>query len=310
MKETRKAFMHRHPIMYAIMTALSFLLILYFTAHVTQGIEIPGYGGLLLREESALILTMLVLAGFGMLQEIPWEQDNFMDTLKAGGFVLLLDALLLQYERILMIEQEALPWTQILIFLAFIFLVGLLEETVFRGIIEETLIRSFRPTAFGRLQAACLTGLLFGLAHVINLSWAADPMAVVFQMVQNVVIGIYLSLIYARARNVLAMIFLHAFYDFTSLMMSGIYGVDEPLGSPHLPRADRLPHDPDSRRCTSGEASQAQRCKRGAQSRRQAGLRVRARQLPEKLQVHRDPRRLSREGSAPFTVAEKAGEVA
>lgn len=126
MKETRRAFMHRHPIMYAIMTALSFLLILYFTAHVTQGIEIPGYGGLLLREESALILTMLVLAGFGMLQEIPWEQDNFMDTLKAGGFVLLLDALLLQYERILMIENDALPWTQILIFLAFIFLVGLL----------------------------------------------------------------------------------------------------------------------------------------------------------------------------------------
>ena len=101
MKETRKVFMHRHPIMYAIMTALSFLLILYFTAHVTQGIEIPGYGGLLLREESALILTMLVLTGFGMLREIPWEQDNFMDTLKAGGFVLLLDALLLQYERIL-----------------------------------------------------------------------------------------------------------------------------------------------------------------------------------------------------------------
>ena len=89
--------MHRHPIMYAIMTALSVLLILYFTAHVTQGIEIPGYGGLLLREESALILTMLVLTGFGMLREIPWEQDNFMDTLKAGGFVLLLDALLLQY---------------------------------------------------------------------------------------------------------------------------------------------------------------------------------------------------------------------
>ena len=225
MKETRRAFMHRHPIMYAIMTALSFLLILYFTAHVTQGIEIPGYGGLLLREESALMLTMLVLAGFGMLQEIPWEQDNFMDTLKAGGFVLLLDALLLQYERILMIENDALPWTQILIFLAFIFLVGLLEETVFRGIIEETLIRSFRPTALGRLKAAYLTGLLFGLAHVINMSWAADPMAVVFQMVQNVVIGIYLSLIYARARNVLAMIFLHAFYDFTSLMMSGIYGI-------------------------------------------------------------------------------------
>ena len=225
MKETRRAFMHRHPIMYAIMTALSFLLILYFTAHVTQGIEIPGYGGLLLREESALILTMLVLAGFGMLREIPWEQDNFMDTLKAGGFVLLLDALLLQYERILMIENDALPWTQILIFLAFIFLVGLLEETVFRGIIEETLIRSFRPSALGRLQAAYLTGFLFGLAHVINMSWAADPMAVVFQMVQNVVIGIYLSLIYARARNVLAMIFLHAFYDFTSLMMSGIYGV-------------------------------------------------------------------------------------
>ena len=36
MKETRMAFMRRQPIMYAIMTALSFLLILYFTAHVTQ----------------------------------------------------------------------------------------------------------------------------------------------------------------------------------------------------------------------------------------------------------------------------------
>ena len=225
MKETRKAFMHRHPIMYVVLTALSFLLILYFTAIVTKGIEIPGYGGLLLREESALNITLLVLVSFGMLQEIPWEQDNFMDTLKAGGFVLLLDALLLQYERILMIENNALPWTQILIFLTFILMVGFLEETIFRGIIEETLIRSFQQTALGRLKAAYLTGILFGLAHVINMSWASKPMAVLFQMLQNVVIGIYLSLIYARARNVLAMIFLHSFYDFTSLMMSGIYGV-------------------------------------------------------------------------------------
>lgn len=217
--------MQAHPVMYAMMTTFSFLLILYFTAFVTRGVEIPGYGGLLLREESALILTVLVLQNLGMLREIRWEQDNFMDTLKAGGFVLLLDVLLLQYERILIIEEDRLPWTQILLFLCFVFLVGLLEETIFRGIVEENLICSFQNSPFGRLKAAYCTGLLFGLAHIINMSWSSSVEAVLYQMLQNVVIGIYLSLIYARARNVLGMIFLHAFYDFTSLMMSGIYGI-------------------------------------------------------------------------------------
>ena len=225
MKKTRKAFMQEHPVMYAAMTTFSFLLILYLTAFVTKGVEIPGYGGLLLREESALILTMLFLKGTGMLSEIRWEQDNFMDTLKAGAFVLLLDILLLPYERILMIEEDCLPWTQIFLFLGFIFLVGFLEETVFRGIIEENLIRSFKSCALGRLKAAYCTGILFGLAHIINRSWSSSMEAVLYQMLQNVVIGIYLSLIYARARNVVGMIFLHAFYDFTSLMMSGIYGI-------------------------------------------------------------------------------------
>lgn len=225
MKKTRKAFMQGHPVMYAIITTFSFLLILYFTALITKGVEIPGYGGLLLREESALILTVLFLQSLGMLREIRWEQDNFMNTLKAGGFVLLLDALLLQYERILMIEEERLPWTEILLFLGFIFLVGLLEETVFRGIIEENLIHSFKSGALGRLKAAYCTGLLFGLAHIINMSWASSMEAILYQMLQNIVIGIYLSLVYARARNVIGMIFLHAFYDFTSLMMSGIYGI-------------------------------------------------------------------------------------
>ena len=60
---------------------------------------------------------------------------------------------------------------------------------------------------------------------MINLGWSENAAAVLFQIIQNVVLGIYLSLIYARARNVLAMIFLHSFYDFTSLMVSGLYGI-------------------------------------------------------------------------------------
>lgn len=225
MKETRKTFMRRHPVMYAVMTALSFLLILYFTSFVTKNIKLPGYGALFLREESALVVTLFVLWQTGMLRDIRWEQDNFMDTMKAGSFVLLLDVLLLQYQRILMLENRCRPLPEVLAFLGFIFLVGFLEETVFRGIIEETLIRSFRQDGLGRLQAAFVTGLLFGLSHMINLSWSENAAAVLFQIIQNVVLGIYLSLIYARARNVLAMIFLHAFYDFTSLMVSGLYGI-------------------------------------------------------------------------------------
>ncbi len=225
MKETRATFMRRHPAMYAIMTALSFLLILYFTSLVTGGIELPGYGSLFLREECALAVTLAALWCTGMLHEIRWEQDNFMDTMKAGSFVLLLDVLLLQYQRILMLGNHHRPLLEMLAFLGFIFLVGFLEETIFRGVIEETLLRSFRPDGIGRLQAAFFTGILFGLAHMINLSWSENAAAVLFQIIQNVVLGIYLSLIYARARNVLAMIFLHSFYDFTSLMVSGLYGI-------------------------------------------------------------------------------------
>ncbi|MDY6308505.1 MAG: CPBP family intramembrane glutamic endopeptidase [Lachnospiraceae bacterium] len=231
MKENIEHCRRESPVVFSVAAALVFLLILHFTRYVTRGISLPGYEGLLLREESSLILCALVLLSTGQYKNILWQKVNVTETLTAGIVLIVFDTLLLGYDRILMLEKDPLPWTEQLVFFSFVLLVGILEETVFRGIIEGTLLsvhlkRLKNPAPYTlRLFAALFSGMLFGFCHIINISWADNPTAIFIQMIQNVVIGIYFSLIYAYQENVIGMILLHTLYDFTSLFMSGIYGI-------------------------------------------------------------------------------------
>ena len=61
------------------------------------------------------------------------------------------------------------PAWQIAVFFLCMFLISLAEETLFRGVIAETLLEHFGPGRAGVWKACLLSGLLFGSGHLVNL---------------------------------------------------------------------------------------------------------------------------------------------
>lgn len=82
-------------------------------------------------------------------------------------------------------------------------LAGLAEESLFRGLIQRSLVHGL-----GHGPALLVASIIFGLAHCVN-----RPYAVVAS-----VIGAYLGLIFIATGNLLAPIVTHGFYDFAALV--------------------------------------------------------------------------------------------
>ena len=70
-------------------------------------------------------------------------------------------------------DTPLLPAGRILSFLACMAMVGVAEEFLFRGVIAETLLEHFGTSRVGVWKACLLSGVLFGAAHLTNLSSSA-----------------------------------------------------------------------------------------------------------------------------------------
>jgi hypothetical protein len=92
-------------------------------------------------------------------------------------------------------------------FIALSIAAGIGEEMLFRGFLQELLVRSLPGTA-GMVAAVVITNLAFGLVH--RLTWMYAFWA--FCM------GLYLSLVYAWTENLLAAVLVHAAYDALALI--------------------------------------------------------------------------------------------
>lgn len=98
-------------------------------------------------------------------------------------------------------------------------LVGLNEETVFRGFLLNGL--KGRIGAFG---AALVSSALFGLVHAINALVGADSEFLVAQMAAAFGTGLVLSAVTLRAGSVWPAVFLHAAADAVGLSALGGFG--------------------------------------------------------------------------------------
>lgn len=91
----------------------------------------------------------------------------------------------------------------VLDFLIVSLLAGLAEETLFRGVLQTTLVDSVNP-----FFALLVASIAFGLAHLVT-PWYALLAGL---------IGLYLGLLHLITQNLLVPIVVHALYDFVALV--------------------------------------------------------------------------------------------
>lgn len=114
------------------------------------------------------------------------------------------------------------PLNEILLYIAFVFLIGVAEETLFRGIIAESMKRAWGRDNLG--IASLLSGLLFGLMHLCNLR-VAEPTGVLVQVCGASAAGMLFSDLYYFSGSLWPCIIFHSLVDFGGLLGYGFFGI-------------------------------------------------------------------------------------
>ncbi|QHQ62914.1 CPBP family intramembrane metalloprotease [Anaerocolumna sedimenticola] len=95
--------------------------------------------------------------------------------------------------------------------------IGFYEEIMMRALILNNFILNWGHTKKGIYKSAILSSGLFGIAHLVNLFYTPDlKIAIMAQIVYATTIGLFFASIYLRSKNIWAVIFLHALFDFAA----------------------------------------------------------------------------------------------
>lgn len=223
-------FRGNHPILYCVLAAalglgammlVDWLWGLGVSSGALAGVDaaVPELGTCLVKLiPFALGLVLLRATGrLGLLT----RTDGFGRGLASGAFLLVFSLLVVGMGVSRLAEGEgAVPSLgAVVAFMISYLLVGLGEETLGRAVLAQTLLEHFGLERRGILAACGLSGLIFGLMHLINLAFSPAP-AVIAQVVSATFAGVLLAAIYFRGGNIWATVLLHALYDMSGSVSS------------------------------------------------------------------------------------------
>lgn len=106
-------------------------------------------------------------------------------------------------------------------------MVGIAEEFLLRGVVQNNLFKTFSVNIRKDRLVVCLyTSLLFGLIHVIGYS-DIGVFWTVFKIISGFMLGIFFSAIVIKTNNIFSVMLLHALYDYVLDINVGTLGTPE-----------------------------------------------------------------------------------
>ncbi len=127
------------------------------------------------------------------------RRDDFRSTLLYFPLVLIA---LMQFTKGL---RADLTFTSVLLIIALMVCVGFLEELIFRGMLFRGIQRTSTLT-----RAVVISGVTFGIGHVVNLARGMTLLEQSIQIGFGVVLGIVLALLFAVTGTIVWLIAFHA----------------------------------------------------------------------------------------------------
>jgi membrane protease YdiL (CAAX protease family) len=98
--------------------------------------------------------------------------------------------------------------------------VGIREECIYRGVIQNVIAKKYANSVKGVWITVLLSSLFFGLCHVSNLLAGMNPLAVLTQVINAAIVGLLVCAAYLRSGSIWAVILVHALTDTVSLSKS------------------------------------------------------------------------------------------
>ncbi len=104
-------------------------------------------------------------------------------------------------------------------------LIGIFEEFLFRGILQDFIASLVKGKRRERLLTVFLTSAAFGLWHLFNLAGGANVGMTLLQVGYTFLVGAMLSAVVIKTGNLWLCVILHAIFDFGGLIADGGIGI-------------------------------------------------------------------------------------
>ena len=235
MDSFRGFFRKHHIIGSVIVSVLFWLVMISFTAAAVMLFPDLIYAGDYTLQAIAELFTGA--AGVGLAALLGYNRiwrargAGFARGLLAGGYFIFISLYsMMLYLWQLIIDGSAVslaPFWEILIFTVAVCLIGFTEEVFFRGIVANLFLDKLPRNKYGVWCAVIGSGLVFGLMHLGNIASVGYMDSVLVQVFVTSGMGMALSAVYYRTRNIWSVIFLHAFIDFCALIVPTMFSMGD-----------------------------------------------------------------------------------
>lgn len=211
-----KKFAHKHIYLFSISVILISTMFLGVSSSLFHSKELPqillmNFCGRLLPS----ILLILLTLPLGIYRQISFHTHSI-----AKGLMLCVPLFLtlILFQILAWPSGSAMDLTPSfadLLGLAVTMLsVGIFEEILLRGVVFNSMKIKWGNNSNGLLKSAIASSLLFGLLHLTNLLRNPDlVLATLSQVIYATLFGIYFCGLYAKTKNIWALVLIHAIID-------------------------------------------------------------------------------------------------
>lgn len=223
--ERRSLF--NYPVLFAIVVAVGVALICIFLSSFIANLAVPEegmedyrsyintYAYRFVRIVAAFLIIVIMKLISRRTYQFGFRKESFGTSLALASIALVVAAYNiinpLLYGGVLVPGVELLP-----IILGGI-APGFYEEVLFRGLIFQNMMNQWAGNKNYILKSVLISGLVFGLIHLLNLRHGLFLLdSTLIQVVNATGIGVFFCAIYARTRNLWGPVIIHTLTDISS----------------------------------------------------------------------------------------------
>ena len=212
------SFAKRKPVLFGVAVLLLFCFFLFLGGLISQ--TLSAFGEDVAPLIAGLWRVLAALVFIGSMKRMGWLEKagyRLKNTTASAWILSLIPALILAFAiAYSMTRSFAFDFSNPLLSFSEFFMalmVGLVEETVFRGMILYALLRAWGDTKSGILKAALISSVLFGLVHAPNVLFGTPLLTMLAQLGYAFLLGLFFAALLLRSGSIWVAVVAHGLID-------------------------------------------------------------------------------------------------
>ena len=189
-----------------------------FASMLYNALMYGKYNTMFISEIAIVIFAIIIISIRKLWPELRKKKESFLKGIKRGMPILVIAGIMFIFNIGNIIVDGNLDFANFLSLILVSLSIGIAEEFLFRGWLQNEIMRKYNNSLKEAIITIIVSGVLFGLFHMINVLSGQDILTTITQVIQTSAIGILFCSIYYASRNIWSLVFLHSFYDFSILL--------------------------------------------------------------------------------------------